>query len=809
MSIRKKIQDQYVVRLLILTLLAGGLLLGFASVSAAASFTIEEKTIYTNNGQNNFWWTHLRCTPIPNGVSPDILCTVSKDPNESPNLSDVFYDIAYTKSSDLGETWSSFTTIPQYQWKVLPDGYSGMLIDPVPVYHAQSGKVIVFGMAQSYDVAHGYAKKHNYPAYAIYDPASSTWSSDWYLFSWPQVYGHAGSVYPYMTEDGSILWPLNSLDGLGTLQVVKASFDGSTLQYVNQSGTVANVGINGNRSGIEPSLTRFNNEYFLTIRDDTQNRLAKSSDGLTWQSAVTLKWDDGTTVTGSNNTQMHWLTQSGVLYLVYTRQDASNSDIFRYRAPLWMAEVDPITLRLKKSTERIAMGITSNRAQLGNFGTTAITPKLSLVTSNEWNTVVPNRAIISFIRWDRSLLGSWPLDETSGSIAGDATGNGNNGTIVNAVYNTNGKFGGSLTFAGNGDYVNLGDPSSGAFDFGTTQNFSVSAWVKTNSSGGIKYMVNKGDTNASYWLRFEANNTIKFLLDYGSTYDAAQSTVTYTDGKWHHVIGTADRIAGLKLYVDGVLVGQDSSLTGGNISNALPLTIGANSTNTMNGQIDEVKLFGYALTSKEVQAVYGLTAHWKLDEASGAAALDATGNGNDGTIVNVVRTANGKFGGALSFAGSGDYVTVNDPADGNLDFGATQDFSVSAWVNTSAAGTTKYIVNKGDTNHGYWLRFEANNTLRFLLDYNSTADATQTTATYTDGQWHHVVGVASRSTGLKLYVDGVLAGTNNSLTGGDISSSLPLTLGHAAANTMNGLLDDVRIYNYALSAADIQTLYTP
>jgi hypothetical protein len=135
-------------------------------------------------------------------------------------------------------------------------------------------------------------------------------------------------------------------------------------------------------------------------------QLAKSSDGLTWQSAVTLQWEDGTAVTGSMNTQMHWVTQSNVLYLVYTRQDASNTDILRYRAPLWMAEVDPVTLRLKKDTEQIVMSITDNRAQLGNFGTTAVTPDLSIVTSNEWNSLVPNRAIVSRIWWNKSNIGT-------------------------------------------------------------------------------------------------------------------------------------------------------------------------------------------------------------------------------------------------------------------------------------------------------------------------------------------------------------------------------------------------------------------
>lgn len=796
---------------LVLLVLGSTALLALGNtVSHAAGYSVEERVIYENSGENPYWWSHLRCTSIPQGEgeAPQILCTVSKDPKENPNLSDVFYDIAVSVSHDLGASWSPFDVIPQYRWKTLPDGYEGMLIDPVPLYHSASGKVILFGMAQSYDSA--LAKKHNYPAYAVYDPQTAVWSSDWTLFNWPGVYGHTGSVVPYLAEDGSgdILWPINSLDGKGTLQVVKCSFNGTALAYVGQGSPIANTGGKGNRSGIEPSLTRFNGTYFITMRDDLQNRLAKSSDGLTWEPAVPLTWDDGTVVDGSMNTQMHWITRPDGPYLVYTRQDASNPDVFRYRAPLWMARVDPVTLRLKKSTERVVMAITNDRAQLGNFGTADITPELSIVTSNEWNSVSPNRAIVSFIRWNERSIARWSMDEAGGATLLDGEGQ-YPGTVVNAVRTAAGKFGGALSFDGNGDYVSMGDPADGALDFGAGQDFSVSAWVKTGQKGSVKYIVNKGDTNRAYWLRFEADNTIRFLLDYGSTYDAAQSAAEYADGRWHHVAATASRSSGLKLYVDGVLAGQDTAMTGGNVSSQLPFTIGVNSASTMNGLIDGVSLYNYALGAKEVQALYGVAGHWRLDEPDGDAALDAGLNGYHGTIAGAARTGAGKYGGALSFDGADDYVSLGSPNIGVFDYGMLQNFSVSLWVKANPGGTVRYMLNKGDTKAGYWLRFEANNSIRFLLDYGSTSDAAQSAGAYADGQWHHVAAVADRAAGLKLYVDGVLAGEDTAMTGGNVSTLLPLTMGlPSSAATMNGFLDEVILFDYALSAADVQELYT-
>lgn len=773
--------------------------------ASAPTYQIEERVAYQNDNQENFWWTHMRCVSMPNGAMPRILCTLLKDIKESPtNLSDVFYEISSITSDDLGETWTAPSVIPQFQWKTLPDGYQGMLIDTVPMYHEKTGKVILFGMAQSYTPTH--SKKHTYPAYAVYDPATATWSSDWYVFAWPNGVGHSGSAYPHMLEDGSgdILWPINSVDGKGSVQVVKASFDGTSLSYISQGNAVPNPGNNGNRSGIETSLAKFGSEYFMTIRDDTQNRLAKSSDGIDWQPAVVLTWDDGTAITGSMNTQMHWIVQPDALYVVYTREDASNQSIYRYRAPLWMAQVDPVTLRLIKSTERIAMGITDNRAQLGNFGTYNVLPGLSIVSSNEWNSLFPNRAIFSRIWWDRLTVGSWKLDETSGSAAADSASGDYPGSIVGATRETGGKFGGALHFDGNGDYVDLGDPADGAFDFDAAQDFSLSAWVKTGQTGKIQYIAGKGDTNAAYWLRFEADNTIRFLLDYGSTYDAAQSTAAYADGKWHHVAGVADRDAGLRLYVDGVLVGQDNSLNGGTISSALPLTIGHASSLTMNGLIDQVSLYNYPLGDKEV--AFGLYGHWKLDEGAGTAATDASAYAHNGAVENAAWNGGGKYGNALSFDGNGDYVTLPNPFYHDAAFGTKENFTISMWVKTAVTGTTKFLMQKGDTNAGFWLRFESDNTLKFLLDYGSTYDSVQSAAAFTDGAWHHVAAVVDRSAGLRLYVDGALAGQDTSLLQGSITSPLPLTIGVNGANTMNGLIDDVRIYRYALSPADISAL---
>src|SRR5262249_20894371 len=77
----------------------------------------------------------------------------------------------------------------------------------------------------------------------------------------------------------------------------------------------------------------------------------------------------------------HWLVHSDGLFLVYTRRGAANDHIFRHRAPLFIARVDPATLRVLRSTERVL--IPERGAELGNFGTAAIDERESWVTVAE------------------------------------------------------------------------------------------------------------------------------------------------------------------------------------------------------------------------------------------------------------------------------------------------------------------------------------------------------------------------------------------------------------------------------------------
>ncbi|MBS3762593.1 MAG: exo-alpha-sialidase, partial [Planctomycetes bacterium] len=92
-------------------------------------------------------------------------------------------------------------------------------------------------------------------------------------------------------------------------------------------------------------------------------------------------FDDGTEL-GNYNTQQHWVTHSNGLFLVYTRRGLGNDHVFRHRAPLMIAEVDPEELVVIRDTER---ELVPNRgARLGNFAVTDVSPSETWVVVAEW-----------------------------------------------------------------------------------------------------------------------------------------------------------------------------------------------------------------------------------------------------------------------------------------------------------------------------------------------------------------------------------------------------------------------------------------
>ncbi|MBN2103558.1 T9SS type A sorting domain-containing protein [bacterium] len=210
---------------------------------------------------------------------------------------------------------------------------------------------------------------------------------------------------------------------------------------------------------------------------------------------------------------------------------------------------------------------------------------------------------------------------------------------------------------------------------------------------------------------------------------------------------------------------------------------------------------------------------WRFDEGEGTAASDEGQYHMDGSLVNMSASSwtDGILDGGLSFDGLDDYVIV--PHSGILDFGI-ESFSLSAWLKAEPlTGASMYLINKGSFARddaagttGRWYGLEIkNNELRFAIDDDVTKSQAKVVQvdTLLSGKWAHIVGIRDAAESiLKLYVNAERVSTVSDATG-SISQEEDLSLGNSTTGTapLWGVLDEVRIYNYALSDSEVQAIY--
>ena len=211
-----------------------------------------------------------------------------------------------------------------------------------------------------------------------------------------------------------------------------------------------------------------------------------------------------------------------------------------------------------------------------------------------------------------------------------------------------------------------------------------------------------------------------------------------------------------------------------------------------------------------------LVAHYTLD----GNANDSVGT-NHGTVYGGAQWTIGVFGEALNFDGDNDYVEVAD--DDALDFGLSQDFSIALWfrrIGGASPPDAPHIINKRTPTNpsiGYQLFYGDRavhsyyRKVGFLIVVGTPKPKVVSTTNIDDGLWHHVVGLRQGDI-LKLYVDGIQEGGDVSGTeyDADLSNTNPLRLGINSAFTHNkwhhGNIDDVRLYNHALTEEEISAL---
>ena len=432
------------------------------------------------------------------------------------------------------------------------------------------------------------------------------------------------------------------------------------------------------------------------------------------------------------------------------------------------------------------------------------------------------------------LVGHWKLDETSGTTVSDSSGNNNgtydDGPTLGATPATN--FSGtSVSFDGNNDNVTIPDDSSLR-----VTDMTVSAWVYIPSSipSGWRTIVEHGRGTDNWFGLWKRSGSDRFHFrwaDNGGSTVSADTNATIVADQWYHIVGTLDTSTNVaKIYMtdsagDTTL---DKTITGATSPSATSgdLTIGENNdgSESFDGSIDDVRIYNRALTATEVadlvpSASSDLVGHWKLDETSNTLVNDSSGNNNgtyeDGPTLGATPATN--FSGtSVSFDGNNDNVTI--PDDTSL---RVTNMTVSAWVYipSSIPSGWRTIVEHGrgtDNWFGLWKRSGSDRFHFRWADNGGSTVSADTNATIVADQWYHIVGTLDTSTNVaKIYMtdsagdttlDKTITGaTSPSATSGD------LTIGenNDGNEAFDGSIDDVRIYNRALTATEVADLVPP
>lgn len=466
---------------------------------------------------------------------------------------------------------------------------------------------------------------------------------------------------------------------------------------------------------------------------------------------------------------------------------------------------------------------------------------------------------IAEYRFDECTVESTLKDETgSYNASAHSVSTIEGGVIGNAL---------NLGKTGTSDWVSF--PRSLADDL---NNFSVALWIKTSVNKGQQEILqalgsNTDDDELEIYL--VNNRRVRFQIKDDDVY--LDSNISLTDDSWHHLVITRQDDRGC-LYVDGSLQECDDGLGNGALSvpkNAFVLGQeqdayggGFSSSQAFDGLMDELKIYDSTLSAADVTTTYDnekakknadgsdrelvscevdpeVVADLRFDElrwdgVSGEI-KDASGNGNHGSIVDIVggNSSSGNVTnieeGKICRAGHvGDNNSPDDifAIDSDVDLNSLEDqHTVSFWYRPTDAwndGLTRNLMDASGTTGSkifYYLTKESDRKVEFGLENTSDHDFRQKSSSsfnFAAGTWVHLaVTMDNAADSMKAYVNGVEV-LERSTTGtlGDIYSVFlgdnrsSYIAGPGTGRSANGDFDELVIFKQALSAAQISSIYT-
>ncbi len=428
----------------------------------------------------------------------------------------------------------------------------------------------------------------------------------------------------------------------------------------------------------------------------------------------------------------------------------------------------------------------------------------------------------------KGLVGWWDFNGN----AKDKTPYRRHGTVTGAVLanDRKGTANKAYSFNGTTDYI-----SNGTSLVTLNSSFSISAWINIADITHNTYSIvgaNTGNDIAKTYFIFmhrtdKSGLTFQWDNGAGSAFWPATASQNLTANTWTHAVVVFQPSANtVDIYQNGVRVTHDTAfITAPDQTTGQTWNIGSWGgtpvANFFNGSLDDIRIYNRALSAAEVTALYGeynpglqisdlqkgLVGQWKMD----GNAKDSTPNRNHGTVNGaVVLTADRKTqtNKAYNFPGAtNDYIQVKH----NAAFSLNSTFTISVWFYASSPPSANFLGKRTGTGaKNYQLNLGGVTAHKLTASIGDSGSFTTITGgtTIDDGVWHHLV--FTKSVGqLNLYVDGVIDATPVTETTTAITSTADLYFGQDGVNAgrLVGKLDDVRIYNRALTSAEITTLY--
>ncbi|MGJ8677953.1 MAG: LamG-like jellyroll fold domain-containing protein [Akkermansiaceae bacterium] len=419
-------------------------------------------------------------------------------------------------------------------------------------------------------------------------------------------------------------------------------------------------------------------------------------------------------------------------------------------------------------------------------------------------------------------IANWSMDELSGNQVADTSGNEYHGTLINGSWSC-GPQGGAIYLNGEDSEVTL---PVAAFS-GISDTFSLAMWAK----GGVNDAIRRTAISA---YDADGNRVINLHLPWidsqviwdagnqGGTYDRASVAATEVDFTdiWNHWVFTKNAISGeMKIYANGKLLHTSTGKTK-TLSAIASVTLGSsgNPGGYHEGMFDEVQLYSTELSSEEITYLAGsygyynraLVADWTLDDGSGTQVSDVSENAYHGSLENGIWVT-GIEGSALDFNGVNTEVSLPASAFAEI----SDEIAISLWAfggENQPRNDTSFYANNAEGDRILNIHIPWNSSIVFWDAGYDGSDYDRITYNASEseikGQWNHWV-FSKDSTGvMAIYLNGALVQRAEGLSSpmnGIVNAYLGSTGGQSSV--YEGLLDEVKLFDSALSIEEIENLY--